>query len=379
MKIALFSVVLNIHQVYVADEIYELMGHEFVFVELQKPEGLNVKGGSDDFSSRPYLLQSWVDKEHEDLALSIAISADVAIIGGYMGLKYQAARLNKGLLTFEMGERWLKRWQSIFSPRLFKNLLYYHIFHWNSKPLYKLCSGAYVSTDQYRLHSFKNRCFKWGYFTKINSEYLPRNENTSSQIKLMWCARFIDWKHPEFPVLLSYRLKKAGYDFLLDMYGTGDKLESTRSLCEELDVSSSVCFKGYVQNEEIHLAMRQHDIFLFTSDQNEGWGVVLNEAMSNGCTVVASDAIGAVPYLVKDGYNGLSFKSGDINSLFEKVIFLLNNPMERARFSQNAFNTMRNIWSPHHAATNLLKLIEDIQHGRETSITDGPCSKALPV
>ena len=59
MKVAIFSVVLNIHQVGIADELFELTDHDFVFVELEKPVGLNNKGGSEDFSSRPYLLQSW--------------------------------------------------------------------------------------------------------------------------------------------------------------------------------------------------------------------------------------------------------------------------------------------------------------------------------
>lgn len=45
--------------------------------------------------------------------------------------------------------------------------------------------------------------------------------------------------------------------------------------------------------------MRESHIFIFTSDRGEGWGVVLSEAMANGCTVVASNKIGAAPFLVK--------------------------------------------------------------------------------
>jgi glycosyltransferase involved in cell wall biosynthesis len=55
-------------------------------------------------------------------------------------------------------------------------------------------------------------------------------------------------------------------------------------------------------------AVRDHmeaaDIFLFTSDFNEGWGAVLNESMNSACAVVASHAIGSVPFLLKDGENG---------------------------------------------------------------------------
>ena len=36
--------------------------------------------------------------------------------------------------------------------------------------------------------------------------------------------------------------------------------------------------------------MEQADIYLFTSDRNEGWGAVANEAMNSACAMVA-DAI----------------------------------------------------------------------------------------
>ena len=171
MKIALFSVVLNIHQVNIADELYELTKHDFVFVELIKPEGNNGKGGTDDFTTRPYLLQAWKNSEYEAKAMEIAQNVDVAIFGGYMALKYQMVRLKENRLTFEMGERWLKHWQSFFSPRLIKNIMNYHVRGWGKKPLYKLCSSAYAVNDQYFLNTFQDRCFKWGYFTKPKNRF----------------------------------------------------------------------------------------------------------------------------------------------------------------------------------------------------------------
>lgn len=47
---------------------------------------------------------------------------------------------------------------------------------------------------------------------------------------------------------------------------------------------------------EVRSYMEKADIYLFTSDFNEGWGAVLNESMNSGCAVVASHAIGSVPF-----------------------------------------------------------------------------------
>ena len=62
--------------------------------------------------------------------------------------------------------------------------------------------------------------------------------------------------------------------------------------------------------------MEKTGIFLFTSDRQEGWGAVLNEAMNSGCAVVASHLIGAVPFLKKKKKNGLVYSSGDRKTLF---------------------------------------------------------------
>lgn len=45
--------------------------------------------------------------------------------------------------------------------------------------------------------------------------------------------------------------------------------------------------------------------------------------MSNGCVLIGSNAIGSIPYLLVDGSNGLVFESCNLDSLCEKVKYLL--------------------------------------------------------
>ena len=212
---------------------------------------------------------------------------------------------------------------------------------------------------------------------------------------LMWCSRFLKWKHPELPILMAKKLKDKGFHFHLDMFGSGEKLEVSKQLVEDLKLSDVITFRGNVPNASILQEMRKHEIFLFTSDQNEGWGAVSNESMASGCVLVGADMIGSVPFLVEDGKTGLIFRSADkttgfngtslkidnntLASLTEKVEWLLNNPEERNRLSKNGYNVMRKVWSPENAAKNLLILINDLQNGRDTSIQHGPCSIALPI
>lgn len=119
MKIALFSIILNQHQAAVADELWVQTNHQFAFVELEHIG--DTKGGTEDYSTRPYLLQAWKSQDARRKAFEWAISADVCIFSGAQSLPFQRERMKRELLSFEMSERWLKRgWKNLLSPNLLK-------------------------------------------------------------------------------------------------------------------------------------------------------------------------------------------------------------------------------------------------------------------
>lgn len=382
MKIVYFSNFLNHHQALVADELYRVTGGQYYFVETLPMYEWLQKGGYSDFSSRPYVIQAWKDSLSKEKAKQLCIEADVALFACPQVLPYEILRAKLKKLSFEVGERWLKKGiVNIFSPHLLKNMWYYHTV-FKHAPFYKLCASAFCAKDQYILRSYKDKCYKWGYFTKFDESFdieLELNKKTSGAVKLMWCSRFLSWKHPDLPVKMASILKSKGYTFSLDMFGSGVEFEKIKKLAKDLHINDIINFMGNLPNEEILKEMRKYSIFLFTSDKNEGWGAVANEAMSNGCALIASDAIGSVPFLVEDGENGCVFKSCDVNSLTEKVEFLLNNPNECKRLSLNGYNTIKKIWSPKNAANNFIQLVLDLQNGKDTTLMVGPCSKVIPL
>lgn len=379
MKLAFFLNRLNHHQVHVADELCALLGDDYKFIELCKPNEGSKKGDATDYSSKPYIIQTWKGDYELSKAKQVALTFDACVFGTIDSLPFQKLRLNENKLSFEVSERWLKKGIiNILSPRLLKNYLYYLVYGWSSKPLYKLCSSAFSASDHRKLSMYRNKCYKWGYFTKVEERFTLEDiiYDGHLPIRLMWCARFLKLKHPELPVQMAARLKKEGYSFILDYYGNGEEYEPTRKLAEKLQVCDVVKFHGSLPNKNVLEAMRQHDVFLFTSNRLEGWGAVVNESMSNGCAVVGSDAIGSVPYLVRDRISGFRFKSGDVDSLYEKVKWLLEHPVELQQMQQNAVSMMKEVWSPKNAAKSLLILIQCLMQGIECPIHEGPCSKA---
>ena len=384
IDIVFFSNFLNHHQVPVADELYRLTGGRYVFVEtIAMPESFR-KNGYPTYDDKPYLLKAYESESKHAEAVLIATKAKVAVFAGYESLPYQRLRKKKDILSFSMSERFFKKGLlNLLSPRLLAEIWYYFI-EFRNKTTYKLCCSAYTASDLNKILMYKDRCYKWGYFTGINDFSEQETETVTKQNRnntptILWCARFISWKHPEYVVHLARMLKDAGYFVKIDMIGEGIEEKNISKMCKSLGVEDMVTLLGSMPNKKVLQQMREHDMFLFTSDRNEGWGAALNEAMSSGCAVVASDEIGAVPFLVKDGANGFTFKSKNLNSLYEKVVTLIDNPEKRKAMAIQAYNDMQNIWSPKIAARNLLQLIDDLQNGRDSSITEGPCSKAYPI
>lgn len=380
-----FSNRLNNHQVHVADELYGQIGHKFCYVELCRPTVAGNKGSVEDFSKRPYLLPAWKSKENLELAYKYCVEADVCCFSTVYSLRFIEMRLKSNKLSFDVGERWLKKGvANMFSPNLLRFYFYYILNGWGHKKLFKLCCSGFAAEDHAKLHMFKNKCFKWGYFTSVDKDIVIKKHD-SNYLRLMWCARFLELKHPELPLKMALQLKNEGYSFILDFYGDevpGNKSEKQfcRKWIEDYisdnKLGDFVKLHGNKPNHEILEEMRKHDVFLFTSNSLEGWGAVVNEAMANGCAVVSSDKIGSTPYLVYNNITGFRFRDGDCDSLVSRVRWCLNNPEDVYRLRQNAYKQMLALWNPHNAAVSLLKLADCLLREKEVDIDMGPCSKA---
>lgn len=381
MRIVFFSNYLNHHQIPVAEEFNKLNTVEYTFVATTGVPEFRKKLGYEVYK-KDFLLDVTLSEQNKLLAKKMAVEADVAIFLSNGMNEYIIPRLKTGKITFEYSERWFKKkyFLNILSPNLWKHQYMYYRYGRNAN-LYMLCSSAFAPNDYYLLNSYKDRCYKWGYFPQPSVVDIDQLLETKSAepLQIMWCGRFIDWKHPELVVYLANKLKQDNRDFSINMYGNGPKLDYIKSLVDTLQLNQYVHLPGNASNADIIKAMQSHHIYLFTSDKNEGWGAVANEAMSNGCAIVASDKIGSIPYLVKDGENGLVFESENLSSLYVKVNQLLDDRHKIEELAKTAYNDMKSVWSPANAVNSFMKLCSSLEENSQCPIPEGPCSKAVPV
>ena len=363
------------HQSALSEALYRETNGNYTFIETEPMEEERAKMGWGGISLPSFVKQSYTSPEAERECHKICDEADVVIIGSAPD-SYIAERLEHNKLTFRYHERYFKegRWR-ILDPRVFVSH-YKKDFRYRNKNLYMLCAGAYTAPDCRFIHCYAEKTYKWGYFPKVyyydNIDEIIRLKH---HVSILWTARFIRWKHPEVPIQIAKRLKDDGYIFSLNMIGSGALESSIRNLVKRYGLNKEVHFLGTMSPEEVRKHMEDSEIFLFTSDRNEGWGAVLNESMNSGCAVVASNAIGSVPYLIKDGENGLTYKDGNIYDLYEKVRYLIDHQEKRSLMGKKAYETLTEVWNADAAANRLVNLIDDIDNHRASKYEYGPCGK----
>ena len=376
------------HQAALADALYEELGENFVFIEFgrkgsfQKGSFKGMSKGIDYYKNRPYILKMNESEENRRKTIELINNADVLRTGGEPE-ELTFKRIRSGKLTFRSAER-------TFKGPLWKDALrsysLYRDYVRLANPNYRiLCQSAYKANDmRFCGHGYHDKCYKFAYFTQIPQLEIDDviSSRRKDKVQIVWCARFIDWKHPELPVKLAEKLIASGREnFGIQMIGsnTMSLWHKIKSEVEKKGLHEHVILTGGIPNTEVLERMRKSHIFIFTSDRGEGWGAVLNEAMGAGCACVASHEIGSVPFLLKNKENGMIFRSCSVGSLFEKVAYLYDNPDVCSKMGKNAYQTITTEWSARNAAQRLVQLSESILAGHEIKFEDGPCSKAYPI
>lgn len=362
------------------------IGKNFIFMETMPMEKERLDMGWEPIREN-YVFRTYESNESEKKAKKIAVDAEIVILGSASD-NYIIPRLKTKKLTFKYAERFYKTGLTLRNLPHAAAGAWLHHGRFQRYPLYMLCASAYTPADAAIFHNYIGRTYKWGYFPEVKrydvAELMEKKQSAASvgvehsRISILWAGRLIGWKHPEAAVQLAASLKEKGYSFRMSMIGNGEMETQLHDMIREKGLEDCVEMLGAMPPEEVRRHMEKADIYLFTSDFNEGWGAVLNESMNSGCAVVASHAIGSVPFLIKNGENGLIYENGNQLDLEKQVLRLLEDGAFRKKIAENAYETMINLWNAETAAERFLTLTEKLLKNENTDslFLDGPCSKA---
>ena len=370
MKIALVSGFLNDHLLPLCEELNKK--GEFNFIATQNLSGMQAQ--FKNVIHKDYVLR-YYDSSEKQKAVSSVIDSDAVIFGGSSG-ELLELRKKSNKLSFIYTERFFKKgsWRR-FIPATRK--LLNKQFLENSDNLYVLCSGSFVAQDLKLIGFDTDRCFKFGYFPKVEPIVLEDSilKKNNKKPKLLYVGRLIRLKRVKDILKCCKRLKSEGTDFELNIVGDGPERKSLEKMCDKYNLDT-VHFLGAKPSNEVFSLMAQSNVMYMTSNYLEGWGAVVNEALYNACPVIVSNACGSASYLIKNGENGHIYKMGNVKDLFDKTKLILQKGKTEDIY-QSAHNTIKDEWNAKVAAHRFTMIVKAILENKDTNLyKDGPLSKS---
>lgn len=373
MKVAFVSNYYNHHQAELCHNLSLLTENEFIFIELEPMSSERQKLGWKNNSIPTFVLSGYSSDAHYQMCRELFTNAEIGIWGD-APYKFVKDRLKSGKLTYRYSERLYKNKTKFlqFPIRVLKN--YREMTRYNN--LLLLAASAYATWDYSLSGTFVNKSFKWGYFPPCKKCNIGQLINSKIKNQIIWVGRLIDWKHPEMMIDLASRIKSTNINCKILMIGSGKLEKKIRDEIQKKELTKYVKLLGSMTSEMVREYMEKSALFIATSDYNEGWGAVINEAMNSGCVVIASHAMGSVPFLIENGINGFVFESGNRDELFEKVLKSIVNFEIQKEIGEKAYNTIVNKWNAAVAAKNLIQLSKAIQENRSIRFENAPCDVA---
>lgn len=378
MKITFYSNFLNHHQLPFCLRMRELLKDDFVFVASTPTPENRLRMGYEDMNDKyPFVLPIYNNSNDFAKAKTLLYESDITIHGSAPDI-FLKLREKTRKPCFIYSERFFKPGDNSSIIKTFLAYYRHHLFRYKLNT-YILCASYYTSSDYRWLGPYYNKCYAWGYFPPCKTydiNELMRNKNGKERIEILWVGRMIELKHPESAIQAAYYLHKKGIDYELKLIGDGPISTLVDQMIHSYGLTDKVIRLGSMTPDNVRKYMEEASIFLFTSDYNEGWGAVLNEAMNSGCACVVSHAIGSAGFLIENGHNGIIYPFNIQDELNNWVENLVRQKAFREKLGRHAYETINKSWNANEGATRFVKLCESIINNQATMLYDsGPCSK----
>ncbi|GFP24866.1 trehalose synthase [Candidatus Hakubella thermalkaliphila] len=121
----------------------------------------------------------------------------------------------------------------------------------------------------------------------------------------------------------------------LMIVGKGSYYPNLSKIVSRLSLNDKVILCGYVKNDEMPDYINACDIFLNPTIRFEGFPLIIPEVMACGKPIIAS-RIGGIPSAIEDGRDGILVRPGNVKSLVDKIIELIDDQSLADKLSENA-------------------------------------------
>lgn len=369
MRVVLYTVVVSPHQIPLARELVRKVGIEnFRYVYAEELQGERFKMGWWHNEVADWILPLGAQESEEWL-----MTADV-VLSGQRDLDLFVKRAKRGLRTFYMGERWFKPisigvgqrcrcsvpgWVRMFVPG-YRRMAKRFVRWMNSDPNARCFTiGPWAKKDMLRIGVDESKIVPWGYFVAPSDQESKRHcspPSSTSILKVLWVGRMLHWKRVDTIIRAVCELEKrcGGGQWKIQLTLVGDgpeklRLQSLANRTIEQSNNQTITFLPSQPIAKIREIMREHDVYVLSSNAEEGWGAALNEALEEGMVAVGTCEAGSSATILGEEW---LFHAGD----YRRVAELLEECVARKRAGELRGQGI-GAWSAEGAANRLLEII----------------------
>jgi glycosyltransferase involved in cell wall biosynthesis len=182
-------------------------------------------------------------------------------------------------------------------------------------------------------------------------------QRTSTGPVVLFLGRVTFQKGPEYFVQAAARVLEHVPDAVFMMAGSGDMLPRMKALVEDLGITESFRFPGFLRGAEVERAFSTADVYVMPS-VSEPFGIAPLEAMSYDRPVIVSKQSGVSEVL----RNALKVDFWDVDKIASQIVALLELPELRQVIVERAREEIRHIhWDA--AAEKLVPIYESVLRG----------------
>lgn len=156
----------------------------------------------------------------------------------------------------------------------------------------------------------------------------------TSPIRVLAIGRLIWQKAHTLLLEACAAARDRGFDFHLRLVGEGPLRGETEEKIRALSLGDRTTLVGALPRDQVWAEYRNADVFVLSS-VSEGSPFVILEAMAAGLPVIAP-ALHGIPEMIRDGRDGLLFRTGSVESLSEKLTQVLGNAILRKHLGSGA-------------------------------------------
>ncbi len=198
-----------------------------------------------------------------------------------------------------------------------------------------ICISSHVQT---MVQSFARNVKCYPIANPVSDEFFHVQSRECEDRKIILCVGFINRiKNSngllEALTIVKNRLNDVELVFAGDVQDQGYFQLMNKNIREN-NLESNVIFKGHLNEDALLREYARCSLVVLFSDA-ENSPMAIQQAMAAGKAVVAS-RVGGVPHLVHNNETGYLVDRGDISSLAEKIVDLLQDDKKRRQFGTNA-------------------------------------------